>query len=229
LISPQSGSVKVLDQSVADPGLVVKELRRSVGLAFQQPEDQIFEQYVGDEIAFAARNFSVPGKIADIVSSAMEAVGLDFEFFKDRLTSTLSGGERRKVALASILAGQPQVLLLDEPMAGMDPFSRSEIIIYLKELKKKGITLVISTHQFENVIELMDRISVMENGRDLLHGTPDKVFANEKIMESSGIKAPLIMKIVKKLRDLGWPIPSEIVSLKDLEASISHIISGAES
>jgi energy-coupling factor transporter ATPase len=197
LISPQSGSVKVLDQSLADPGLNLKVLRHSVGLAFQQPEDQIFEQYVGDEIAFAARNFSIPGKIADIVRSAMQAVGLDFVLFKDRLTSTLSGGERRKVALASILAGQPKILLLDEPMAGMDPISRNEITTHLKELMKKKITLVISTHQFDNVIELMDRITVMKNGRDLLHGTPGKVFANERIMESSGIKAPLIMKIVR--------------------------------
>jgi energy-coupling factor transport system ATP-binding protein len=229
LISPQSGCVKVLNQSLSDQNLDIKALRCSVGLAFQQPEDQIFEQFVGDEIAFAARNFSVPGKIADIVRSAMQAVGLDFESFKDRLTSTLSGGERRKVALASTLAGQPQILLLDEPLAGMDPLSRIEITVHLEELKKKEITMLISTHQFEDVIELMDRISVMKNGHDLIHGTPEEVFSNEMIMESSGIKAPLVIKIVKKLRDLRWPIPLEIVSLKDLEASISHIISGAES
>jgi energy-coupling factor transport system ATP-binding protein len=229
LLSPQSGSVIVLDHSLADPGLDLKNLRRSVGLAFQQPEDQIFEQYVGDEIAFAARNFSIPGKIAEIVSSAMQTVGLDFEMFKDRMTSTLSGGERRKVALASILAGQPQILLLDEPMAGMDPLSRVEIAKDLEDLKKKGITLVISTHQFEDVIELFDRVSVLENGHDSLHGIPSDVFSDKKTLERSGIKAPLVIEISSRLRDLGWPISSDIVTLKDLENSVSSFVAGVES
>ena len=123
------------------PHLILKRCENQLDLAFQQPEDQIFEQYVGDEIAFAARNFAIPGKISEIVQSAMEVVGLDFVAFKDRLTSTLSGGERRKVALASVLAGQPQILLLDEPLAGLDPISRNEITTHLAELKNNGKTL----------------------------------------------------------------------------------------
>ncbi|MDP2964577.1 MAG: energy-coupling factor transporter ATPase [Pelolinea sp.] len=228
LILPQSGRVNVLRYSLNDPELDVKALRRSVGLAFQQPEDQIFEQYVGDEIAFAARNFAITGKIADIVRSAMQAVGLDFESFKDRVTSTLSGGEQRKVALASVLAGQPQVLLLDEPLAGLDPLSRNEITDHLAELKKKGITLVISTHQFEGAVELMDKISVLANGRDFAHGTPGKIFSSENILDESGIKAPLVARIVGRLRNLGWPISAEIVTLKDLETSISSTNTGVE-
>jgi energy-coupling factor transporter ATPase len=229
LISPQTGSIKVLSYSLDNPNLDLRVLRRSVGLAFQQPEDQIFEQYVGDEIAFAARNFLLPGKIADTVRSAMLTVGLDFETFKDRLTSSLSGGERRKVALASILAGQPKILLLDEPMAGMDPLSRIEIMNSLEELKKKGITIVVSTHQFEDVVGLLDKISVLEKGHDSIHGSPGEVFANEKVLESTGIKPPLTAKIVIRLRKLEWPISSEIVSLKNLEASISSCITGVES
>lgn len=228
LILPQSGKVNVLGHALNDPETDIKALRRSVGLAFQQPEDQIFEQYVGDEIAFAARNFAIPGKIADIVRSAMQAVGLDFETFKDRLTSTLSGGERRKVALASVLAAQPQVLLLDEPLAGLDPLSRNEIIGHLEKLKKKGITLVISTHQFEGVVELMDKISVLDHGRDMSRGTPVQIFSNEKYLEEAGIKPPLVARIVNKLRKSGWSLPAVIVSIKDLETSLSSILSGAE-
>ena len=228
LIFPQSGKVNVLDYILNDPELEMKALRRSVGLAFQQPEDQIFEQYVGDEIAFAARNFAIPGKIADIVRSVMQTVGLDFESFKDRFTSTLSGGERRKVALASVLAGQPQILLLDEPLAGLDPHSRNEITNQLTELKKKRITLVISTHQLEGAVELVDTLTVMANGRDLAQGTPDKIFSDENTLETSGIKAPFVTRIIGRLRNLGWPIPPEIVTLKDLETSISSIISGAK-
>ena len=178
LINPQSGKAKVLGHSLNDPHVDIKTLRKSVGLAFQQPEDQIFEQYVGDEIAFAARNFAIPGKISEIVQTAMEAVGLDFVAFKDRLTYTLSGGERRKVALASVLAGQPQILLLDEPLAGLDPISRKEITSHLSSLKKNGKTLIISTHQFEGVIELLDEISVMVRGKDLVHGTPGIIFSD---------------------------------------------------
>ena len=228
LILPQSGKVNVLSYSLNDPLVNTKTLRSSVGLVFQQPEDQIFEQYVGDEIAFAARNFAISGKISDIVQSAMQAVGLDFITFKDRLTSTLSGGERRKVALASVLAGKPQVLLLDEPLAGLDPLSRKEISSHLAELKNRGISLVISTHQFESAIELMDKISVMANGSDLVHGTPGKLFSDESILKASGIKAPLVARIVKQLRDLEWSISTEIVSLKDLESSLSFILLGVE-
>jgi ABC-type multidrug transport system ATPase subunit len=158
----------------------------------------------------------------------MQAVGLDFENFKDRLTSTLSGGEQRKVVLASVLAGQPQVLLLDEPLAGLDPHSRNEITGHLAKLKKNGTTLVISTHQIEGVVELMDKISILAKGRDMNQGTPGAIFFNRIILNESAIKAPLVARITSELRRLGWPIPPEIVTLKDLEISLSSINSGAE-
>ena len=228
LIKPQFGTVEVLNYSLNDAGVDIKGLRRSVGLVFQQPEDQIFEQYVGDEIAFAVRNFAVPGKIADLVEKAMQAVGLDFMAFKDRLTSTLSGGEKRKVGLASVLAAQPQILLLDEPLAGLDPLSRNEVISHLNELHKKGKTLVISTHQFEGAVELMEKISLMANGTDLIHDSPGRFFLNEKILKSTGIKAPLVTQIVRQLRKLGWPISEEVIGLDDLISSLSAIVSGVK-
>jgi len=228
LISPQSGKAKVLGFFLNSPDIDIKVLRRSVGLAFQQPEDQIFEQYVGDEIAFAARNFAIPGKISEIVQSAMEVVGLDFITFKDRLTSTLSGGERRKVALASVLAGQPQILLLDEPLAGLDPISRKEITSHLVNLKKNGKTLILSTHQFEGVIEMMDEISIMAKGKDLVHGKPGNIFSDTSNLEAAGIKAPLVASIVNQLRHLKWPISKEIITLDELESSLSSIINGEE-
>ena len=223
LITPQSGKIDVLGSSLNDPKIDIKALRKSVGLAFQQPEDQIFEQFVGDEIAFAARNFAIEGRISDIVRSAMQVVGLDFEDFKDRLTSTLSGGERRKVALASVLAGQPQILLLDEPLAGLDPLSRREISTYFAKLKNDETTLIISTHQFEGAIELMDELSVMARGRELIHGTPGKVFSDASNLRASGIQSPLVTQIVMKLRDLKWPIFPEIVTLPELESSLSSL------
>ncbi len=224
LITPQAGKATVLGCSLNDPQLDVKSLRKSVGLAFQQPEDQIFEQYVGDEIAFSARNFAIQGKISEIVQSAMETVGLDFIAFKDRLTSTLSGGERRKVALASVLAGQPQVLLLDEPLAGLDPISRNEITTHLSELNKNGKTIIFSTHQFEEAIDIMDEISIMARGKDLCHGTPGNIFSDTSIIELSGIKVPMITLIIRQLRDLHWPISIETMTIAALESSLTSIL-----
>ncbi len=229
LITPQSGKLRVFDHSLNDPSLDIKALRKTVGFAFQQPEDQIFEQYVGDEVAFAARNFAIPGKVSEIVQSALETVGLDFTAFKDRLTSTLSGGERRKVALASVLAGQPHIIMLDEPLAGLDPLSRRDITEHLAKLKETGRTLIISTHQFEGTIELLDEISVMSKGRDLVHGTPEKIFSDTSNLEAAGIKTPLIACIVKQLCNLKWPISNEIITLAELESSLYSILKGEAS
>ena len=224
LLKPQTGTIRVLDFDLNDPNVDLIQLRQSVGLVFQQPEDQLFEQYVGDEIAYAVRNFGVPGKISEIVFEAMQSVGLDFDTFKDRLTITLSGGECRKVALASVIAAQPKILLLDEPLAGLDPQSRADIAAYLAEIKKSGKTLLISTHQFEDMMDLLDEISILSDGHDLSHGKPGDVFSEEHVLSKTGVEPPLIVKIVLLLREMNWPISKEIVTLPALERVLSSII-----
>ena len=228
LIRPQSGCVKVLGDELSDMDLDVKKLRKRVGLVFQQPENQIFEQYVGDEIAFAARNFSIEGRISDIVRKAMDAVGLDFETFKDRFTSTLSGGEQRKVALASVLAGNPEILLLDEPLAGLDPRSRQEVSTHLQKLKESGLTLVISTHQFEDLLAILDSISALSKGANAVSGDPWVVFNRLKALDDIGIKPPLSIRSANKFRKRGWPIPMEVVSHEQLIREVKSLIKGAD-
>jgi len=223
LIYPQSGKVSVLGRDLSDKELEMIALRKTIGLAFQQPEDQVFEQYVGDEVAFAPRNFRIPGKISEIVRAAMQAVGLEFETYKDRFISTLSGGERRKVALASVLAGQPEILLLDEPFAGLDPQSRRELSNHLLDLKKQGITMLISTHQFEGVVEMMDQLSILAVGRDILHGVPGAVFIKSETLDKIGIKPPLTIRIAEKLREKGWPIPQGVFSPEAINQSLAEI------
>jgi len=204
LICPQRGRVTVLGEDLGSKSLNPKELRRQVGLSFQQAEDYIFEQYVGDEVAFAAKNFGIEGKLIDVVREAMEAVGLDFNAFKDRFTSTLSGGELRKVALASALAGQPRVLLLDEPLAGLDPQSRVEISAHLKGLNDGGMTLVISSHQFDDLLEIIGEVSVLDKGNDVLSGSAEDVFGNAHQLEGYGFKPPAIFMLSQVLREKGW-------------------------
>jgi energy-coupling factor transport system ATP-binding protein len=228
LIRPQSGSVHVLGEDLGREDLDTKELRSRVGLVFQQPENQIFEQYVGDEIAFAARNFKVEGRISDIVLTAMDSVGLDFETYKDRFTSTLSGGEQRKVALASVLAGNPEILLLDEPLAGLDPRSRREVSTHLQKLKESGLTLVISTHQFEDLLAILDGINALSKGANAVSGDPWVVFNRLKALDDIGIKPPLSIRAANIFRKRGWPIPMEVVSHEQLIREVKSLIKGAD-
>jgi energy-coupling factor transport system ATP-binding protein len=226
LIRPQSGRVNVLGEDLGAEDLDTKNLRSRVGLVFQQPENQIFEQYVGDEIAFAARNFKVEGRLSDIVRMAMDAVGLDFETFKDRFTSTLSGGEQRKVALASVLAGNPAILLLDEPLAGLDPRSRRDVSVYLQALKERGLTLVISTHQFEDLLAILDGISALSRGTNATNGDPWVVFNRMEELEKIGIRPPLSIRTANAFRSKGWPIPLEAITSDQLIGTVETILQG---
>lgn len=221
LIRPQSGSVLVGQFDLADKDLEIKALRRKITLAFQQPEDQFFEQYVGDEIAYAPRHLGYNGKLKDVVENAMFSVGLDFEAYKDRLTSTLSGGEKRKVALASVLAIQAEIILLDEPLSGLDPQACRELTQHLKQIHQNGITLLISTHQYEELLPIMESVSVIHKGKDITHGRTNRVFSQIQDLENVGLKAPLGALIAEKLHKKGWPINPDSVSLSSIERQLA--------
>jgi energy-coupling factor transport system ATP-binding protein len=223
LLRPQDGSVRVGPYNLSDENLDVMALRRMVVLAFQQPEDQIFEQYVGDEIAYAPRRLGFQGKIADVVAQAMQSVGLDFETYKDRLTSTLSGGEKRKVALASILAIQSQVVLLDEPLAGLDPRSVNELMRTLEQQRAQGKSLLISTHQYEELLPILQDVSLLHRGHDFLYGEAQSVFSQSAKLEEAGLKAPLAAQIADNLRQKSWPLPGPIASLEKLTAALDEL------
>jgi energy-coupling factor transport system ATP-binding protein len=227
LIRPQSGHVKVGHFHLNDQDLDTRALRRMVALAFQQPEDQIFEHFVGDEIAYGPRNLGYTGKLADVVRKAMHAVGLNFDAYKDRLTSELSGGERRKVALASILAVRAQILLLDEPLAGLDPQSRRQVLRLLGTLHQSGKTLLISTHQYEELSASFNVISLLHQGKDILHGAPQHVFSQQEILDASGIMSPFHTLIARALRNQGWPIQPAIADQAALDAALDRVIQGA--
>ncbi|BBB47388.1 energy-coupling factor transporter ATPase [Pelolinea submarina] len=226
LLRPQSGSVRVGSFDLSAEDLDVQALRRMVVLAFQQPEDQIFEQYVGDEIAYAPRHLGYQGKIADVVEQAMLSVGLDFETYKDRLTSTLSGGEKRKVALASILAIQSRLVLLDEPLAGLDPRSVDELMRTLDRQRGQGKSLLISTHQYEEIIPILQDVSLLYRGHDFLQGEAQSVFSQTAKLEEAGLKAPLAAQITDALRQKGWPLSTPIASMERLSLSLAALTQG---
>lgn len=223
LYRPQSGSVLVGGLDPSDRKLDMMALRRKAALAFQQPEDQIFEQYVGDEIAYAPRHLGYQGRLEDIVRGAMQAVGLDFDEYKDRLTSTLSGGEKRKVALASILAIQADILLLDEPLSGLDPQASREFLRTIDDQKITGKTILVSTHQYEEILPLVDYVSAIDDGKDCSHGDPDFVFSRNETLEQIGLRAPLPARIAAQLIQLGWPIMRDTATFASLEHQLASL------
>jgi energy-coupling factor transport system ATP-binding protein len=194
------------------------------GLVFQIPENQFFEQYVGDEISYGPRMLGTRAGLREDVRQAMEIVGLDFEAYKDRLTFTLSGGERRKVALASILAIQPQILLLDEPTAGLDPAARLELIANLKGLRQQGRTLVVSSHQMDDLAELCEDLTVLKDGKDQASGPAGSIFDQTEALHGWGLEPPESAQLAGLLRRSGWPIPAGIYREQDLVAALGGLL-----
>ncbi len=226
LIRPQEGTVRVGAFDLNDTKLPLKSVCQYAGLAFQNPEAQFFEQYVGDEIAFGPRQMGLKSGLAKPVRQAMELVGLDFEKFKDRLTYTLSGGEKRKVALASVLALNPAVLLLDEPLAGMDPLSHRELLARLKDLSERGMNLVISSHYMEDLVDLTVNLTLLKSGRDVLSGSTQAVFSNQEMLSQAGLEPPLVTRVGQRLRRLGWPLPEGLIHAEDLVNLLEQTLAG---
>jgi len=228
LLRPQEGKVRIGNFNLNDPHVDLRAVRRSAGLAFQMPELQIFEQYVGDEIAFGPRLQGLQGTtLRERVRWAMELVGLDFDAFKDRLTFALSGGERRKVALAAVLALQPAILLLDEPTAGLDPISRRELLAHLQALRNTGMTLVISSHRMEDLARMAETLTVMAVGSSVLSGAASDVFAEEGLLRTLGLGLPAVAEIASALRAHGWPLSPSVLTAEMLVAELMEITSRA--
>jgi energy-coupling factor transport system ATP-binding protein len=224
LFKPQSGVVRVGHYDLSDPEITVQTICSLAGLVFQNPENHFFEQFVGDEISFGPRQqgLSKP-EIVERVKQAMFLVGLDFDTYKDRFTFTLSGGEQRKTAIASILALAPQILLLDEPTAGMDPISRRELTGHLSELRNRGRTLVLSSHQMDDVSQLTGQAALLNDGRILTSASTPQVFSNQAVLTSAGLEAPAAAQVAQQLIQSGWPLPPGITLPDQLKATLAQL------
>ncbi|HUW95899.1 MAG TPA: energy-coupling factor transporter ATPase [Anaerolineae bacterium] len=224
LIRPQEGNVFVLGQDLRDPDLDVKGLRRQVGMIFQTPEQQLFEQYVGDDIAFGPRNYGLDRtEVRQRVKKAMGMVGLGFEEFKDRLTFSLSGGEMRKVAIAGVLALEPRILVFDEPTCGLDPETSSEFLTKIKELRdEEEATIILVSHDMESVAQLADRIYVLLQGQSILEGTSRQLFSQAGLLRSYGLDAPQVGQVMHGLRHRGIKVRVDLLSVSEAEEEIGR-------
>lgn len=222
LLKPSSGSIEVNGLDITAPGVNLTNVRKKVGLVFQYPEYQLFEETVQKDIVFGPANLGISEEeIGERVKEAMEIVGLDYEVLKDRSPFELSGGQRRRVAIAGVIAMKPEVLILDEPTAGLDPRGRDEIFSQIKALHKKyGMTIIVVSHSMEDMAKLVDRIIVMNKGNVEIAGTPREVFKYESRLKEIGLGVPSVLELVNRLRERGFDIRPDIITLQEAKDEI---------
>jgi energy-coupling factor transport system ATP-binding protein len=222
LLRPQRGTVRVAGLDLADRTLDLAEVRRRVGLVFQFPEQQLFEPTVGDDVAFGPRRLGCDREeVRRRVREALDAVGLGFEAYKDRYTFGLSGGETRRVAIAGVLALEPDVLVLDEPTAGLDPRGRDDLLTTLLDLRsQRGSTVAIVSHDMEQVAEIAERVWVMAGGRTVLSGTPREVFGQADALRDLGLGLPQVTELMRALAAKGLDVPTDVVTLDQAEEAV---------
>ncbi|RLT40480.1 MAG: energy-coupling factor transporter ATPase [Chloroflexi bacterium] len=229
LLRAHGGTLTVLGQDLRDPKADVKAIRRRVGLVFQQPEAQLFERYVGDDIAFGPRKLKLSREeVRARVHQAMEAVDLGFEAFKDRMTFTLSGGEKRRAALAGVLALQPEVLVLDEPTAGLDPLGRAHLLRRILALHESGTTLVLISHNMEELAQVCDHIYVIADGRTVMDGPPAAIFGQAEKLSDLHLGVPAVTQVINRVAEMGLvKMETTIFTLQQAVQALAGLLEGS--
>lgn len=225
LIMPTSGRVLVDGMDLADKATDRRAIRQRVGLVFQYPENQLFEETVEKDIAFGPKNLGLDdAEIDRRVKDAMRRVALDYNRLHDRSVFELSGGQMRRVAIAGVLAMEPQVLVLDEPCAGLDPRGREEILGLIKRLHEEaGTTIVMVSHSMDDVASLAERVIVMNHGELVMDGAPRDVFACGEELRGMGLDVPQAVQLADKLRERGFDIPEGIYRIEEIKTEIEKI------
>jgi energy-coupling factor transport system ATP-binding protein len=228
LLKPTEGTVIVNDIRIEKDSKNLREVRRQVGLVFQYPEHQLFEETVELDIAFGPKNLGLSQQEVDArVREAVELVGLPFDEVKDRSPFELSGGQRRRVAIAGVLAMKPDILILDEPTAGLDPRGRDEIFSEIKALHDKyGYTIILVSHSMEDVARLVDRIIVMNKGKIALTGCPAEVFKHAEDLKEMGLDVPQITNLMRALKDRGMDVPTDIFTIEQAKEALRKVLGG---
>ena len=218
LVRRQSGDLVVAGHNLADKKLDLKKLRGSVGMVFQYPEYQLFADTVLDDVAFGPKNFGVSKEQAiELAKNAIETVGLDFDSIKSKSPFDLSGGEKRRVALAGVLAMKPQILVLDEPTAGLDPQGKREILALVKSINKtKGITVVMVSHDMNEVYENADRVVVFRNGGVCYDLDPRQLFKMEEEIVSMDLEIPQMAQFANALEAQGIVLPDDCLTVQQV-------------
>ncbi len=228
LIKPTEGAIYYNGRDISDSDFNKKELRSKVGLVFQYPEHQLFEVDVFSDVCFGPKNLGLDEKEIQLRAyEALKMVGISDECFYQS-PFDLSGGQKRRVAIAGVLAMKPEVLILDEPTAGLDPKGRQEILDQISKLRDKtGMTIILVSHSMEDVAEYVDRIIVMNQGRVMYDDTPKEVFKNYRELEEVGLAAPQVTYIMHKLKEKGLNVNVEATTISEASDEIIKALRAA--
>ncbi|WMC93792.1 energy-coupling factor transporter ATPase [Kineothrix sp. MB12-C1] len=227
LMKPTSGHIYYNGEDIGEAGFNKKELRSNVGLVFQYPEHQLFEIDVFSDVCFGPKNMGLSEKEVQLRAyEALKQVGLEDEYFYQS-PFDLSGGQKRRVAIAGVLAMKPEVLILDEPTAGLDPKGRDEILSQIAKLREEtGITVVLVSHSMEDVAKYVDRIIVMNQGSVMYDDEPRKVFRHYKELEEVGLAAPQVTYIMQAFKERGYSVNEDVINIEEARDEILKVIKG---
>ena len=221
LVKPSSGQVFFNNEDINDKDYDKKKLRAKVGLVFQYPEHQLFESDCFKDVCFGPKNLGLPQKEVELRAyEALKQVGFDDDYFYQS-PFDLSGGQKRRVAIAGVLAMKPQILILDEPTAGLDPKGREDILNLISDLHKTmGITIILVSHSMEDVADYVERIIVMNKGRVAFDAKPREVFSHYKELEEIGLAAPQVTYCMQELKAAGFDVSTDITTLEEAKKEI---------
>ena len=222
LIRLQSGQLQILEHDLGVKKPDLKALRQQVGMVFQYPEYQLFADTVLDDVCFGLKNFGVEkDKREEMAKEALELVGLDFYKIKDKSPFDLSGGEKRRVALAGVLAMKPKILVLDEPTAGLDPRGKSEILSLVKSLNQtQGVTVIMVSHDMNEVYENANRIVVFRDGQIVYDTTPRELFRLEEEITSMNLEVPAMAQFINVLERQGFNVPDSCKTVEEVYQAV---------
>ena len=228
LLRPDSGKITVGEVCITDPSAKMTEVRRKVGLVFQYPEYQLFEETVVKDVAFGPKQVGMTGEELDrVVEESIRLTGLDYEEVKERSPFELSGGQKRRVAIAGVLAMKPEILILDEPTAGLDPSAHRDVLELIRRIhRKERMTILLVSHNMGDIAELADRVLVMNRGKLVMNGTPAEVFSRGEPLWEMGLGLPPATEFIERLKDRMPGIDAAQLSIEDAAKEICRYLKG---
>lgn len=226
LLRPDSGKITVGEACITDPSAKMTEVRRKVGLVFQYPEYQLFEETVAKDVAFGPKQVGITGEeLEQVVADSIRLTGLDYEEVKDRSPFELSGGQKRRVAIAGVLAMKPEILILDEPTAGLDPSAHRDVLDLIRRIhRQEDMTILLVSHNMGDIAELADRVLVMNRGRLVMNGTPAEVFARGEQLREMGLGQPPATEFMERLKERMPEIDAAPLSIEDAAKEICRYL-----
>ena len=226
LLKPKCGQIIVGDTDITAPGIVMRDIRRKIGLVFQYPEYQLFEETVAKDVAFGPANLGLPQEeIDERVREAIEMVGLDYEKVKNVSPFDLSGGQKRRVAIAGVIAMKPDVLILDEPTAGLNPKAHADILDMVTAIheSEKNIIFLVS-HNMNDIARMSDKVLVMDHGKVVMDGTPAEVFSRGEELKAIGLDIPDSMEMAARLKAAGLDIDTNCLTMDEAADEIAKVL-----